>query len=479
MRICICVLLAAGILVGGGCRTVSPGLITPPEPRRPPEETYRSNLAASIYGNVSVSGSTTQGGTAYNNVDSSNASAEPKTISGSTQGNENEISCGGPEYHFNSESGATAQFHPRINSDLKTYGFSLNLGVRAGGGGWKTRVLVFCGDSFLTDSTARAHARGEVHVNFNAPSGTDQLVIQVSGQDPGPVKVTDLSGNALPLTPLSLGQGQSVVLPAAGEYIVAAELTDQVQAHGSPRVQHEKNIAVTVQSLRDAVSLGYGGTLSENFKIPLPVLISASALQDELKKQLLDSKGRYYPCKTCGAAGGLFIKDPVIDISGGWVVLTVGLGGGLGPLAAFPVNGNLVFYAAPNVSANVVSLDGLLVETQSESFLVQLAQGAGFEQKLVQVIKDKARYDLTAKLAELTRDLRKQFPIKWGSACLDLDLSNLELEDGGVYTLPQTQQIEVRFLISLKTGSFTTCNSRELVHLFLRGEFRPDPPDPP
>jgi len=56
----------------------------------------------------------------YNNVNASDGPGGPMSVSGSTEGDENEISCGGPEYHFDSESGALAQFHPQFDPNLKT-----------------------------------------------------------------------------------------------------------------------------------------------------------------------------------------------------------------------------------------------------------------------------------------------------------------------------------------------------------------------
>jgi hypothetical protein len=458
----ICMVAISNLLICGSLtraclpRHVTAGPIVPPAARQPPDATYQSNLVAQTYGTVIVSGGVTQGGMSYNNSTAADEPDKAVSLSGSTQGNEDQISCGDERYHRDAESIASAQFHPEVNESTRTYGFGLTVSSHSRGGEWKHHAwLVSCGDSSNTSATANAHARGEIRLTFNAISGSDKLVIQVTGKSKPQVTVLDVNNRPLTLSALEDGNGQVADLPVPGPYTVTAELTDQTSAYHLEDKNDDENTHVSVQSMRDALNLGYGGAVNQTFKIPLPIRISASDLKADFVAALFDKDGKFYPCKQCDGASHIYLQDPQIDVSGGWVVLHVTVGGGVGPFDILGVHGGLTLYGAPSVQNNIVSIDGLVLEVNSESWVVQIGEGHGLEQKLLDQIKAAAKFDLAPKLKEAMGRISTHFPVAWEGACLLLEPPSLQLD--GIYTIPEVKSIEARFIVGLKIGDPQSC----------------------
>lgn len=111
----------------------------------------------------------------------------------------------------------------------------------------------------------------------------------------------------------------------------------------------------------------------------------------------------------------------------------------------------------PAVHQDMLTIDGLGLETESHSWVFGLAQSIGLEQKLLDQLKPAAKYNTKLKLDAALSEITTHFPVQWGGACLLVDPQTLSFE--GVYTLPAQKSIEARFLLGLTIGDIQPCTT--------------------
>ena len=446
--LCVCLLLTA-------CQKhFIPPPITAPPSIAPQAGQYHSTIAAQVSGRTHVSGTVGLGGGTYNNSNASPAANEGSTVSGGATGNEDSQSCGGPEYHRNSISAGSAHVTPILNSDLRTYGFTLQDDVSATGGFWKHHVgpdiAGICGSSDNTTASAHSDSTGDINLTFSGTAGvTDRLIVYVSGTSAAAagIRVTDISGNPLPLSALSQGHGAIVDLPVQGPYDVTATLNNDISQAGSTAPANAHSDAdVRIQSMRDALALGYGNTVTTAFRIPLPVYVSIDDLNKALIQQLFTfPNARYYPCRVPPGCQytGLFLENPRLQVIGAWLVLTVHLGGDVSLF--IPVNADLVLKGIPTVENNVLSGAGLNLQVESKEWIVDIASTL-FADQIQQALQQKMQYNLQSALDKEVEKLKPSFPVPWGSVCLLFEANNPTLAD--VFT--EKNGVTARFEVGLK-----------------------------
>ena len=52
---------------------------------------------------------------------------------------------------------------------------------------------------------------------------------------------------------------------------------------------------MSVQSMRDALALGYSGGVNESFMIRLPVFVSTDTIKQQLAQNVFTNDGKFYP----------------------------------------------------------------------------------------------------------------------------------------------------------------------------------------
>jgi len=463
--------LAVMVAALAGCtNTVVPGALSPPATPPPAFTRYTPSITAHSYGTVHISGSVRNDG--YNLVASSAGGDQPVEISHSAYGDEDKH-CG-PMWR-GSQSQSVARFTPQHTLAVRDYGFSLLVDPRAHGG-WKS-IGPICGEGVDTTGIARADAQGVIQVTFNSEvASKESLIIRIEGSHAheANVQVKDVSGHVLRLKKHD-GKGFIAELPKRGPYQITASLSAEVSASGDcPTCDGEisKSVTVHVQSMRDALALGFGDALHSSFKIPFPVFVSVKDLEEEIKNGLFNEEdGRFYPCKPddeCGARASLvYLTQPQLSIEGAWVILKAQLAGAakLWKVFNLEVAGEIYLSGVPRVSRNVLFLESVAIEAKSRNDLVKYVSEE-YGDKLRAKVQAAARLDLKPMLNKKLEEAQSHFPIKLGNACLMLNPTDLNIEAITTRDSPEDQKgIVVQLSILLQEGHASECqgSSKERV----------------
>lgn len=431
------VLALALLLDMTGCIFFNKPKFTPPPLTAPPAPSdsfsnYQSTVTASSTGSVSVGGSVKSGQNPYNDSRSSGPDGSVQ-VNDSRVGDEHAQSCG--SQGTDSASTASAHFDTQNDAVHRTYGFALNADAQARGGFWRGKVLFACSGSNDTNGVADASATGRINLTYSGGiAAPDKLVVRVQkNHDPVSFSVTDSSGKPVPQQNLS---GSLISdLPTPGPYTVTASIgTHAGGGGGCPACGQttHNDVTVSVQSMRDALALGYGGSLNESFQVPLPVFVKTADILAELQAKLFTDDGRYFPCRypnpCADDADDIYIEWPELSAVGGWIVFKAHVAGHVpGFWFIRPgITGEIIAYGAPKVEGDALSFDSLALETQSSDWLFNLGADK-LRDKLTTDLKEKAKYDLTPQLQKIEAQLKPHFPVQWGSACLTLGLDSLHV----------------------------------------------------
>ena len=471
-RTCMMAVAAVAVLLAS-CAEPKPIVSDPNRPASPLATSsdrpalYRSHVTAQSLGTVHISGHVHDNG--YNFVASSPGGDQPVEVSHSANGDEGEH-CG--TGWRRSQSQAVARFTPQNNPAIRDYGFSLLVNPRAHGGWFQHSSLgPVCGQGEHTTGDAQADARGTLHLTFNGKAGTkERLLIRIEGSHAkeANVQLTDVNGKALRLK--KKGKGFVAVLSKQGPYQLTASLSSAASAsRGCPtcRSESSKSVSVHVQSMRDALTLGYSHGSQASYKIPFPVFVSVKDLERELKKGLFDKTGgKFYPClpdeDDCGLnAQKVYLRDPRLSVEGAWVILRMRLGGHATIWNVFSptVTGEIQLSGIPSVSRNVLFLDSLAIETKSKDDLVNYVS-ASYGDKLREKVQAKTRIDLKPLLDERLAEARSNFPIKLGSACLMLNPTNVTVEEITTTDTPDDEKgIVAKLAVVVQESDVDECQS--------------------
>jgi hypothetical protein len=446
------------LLIGlASCKTIKIE-VPPPAPEAPikPEPiTFPTTINATVTGTLEVNGNVS--GNGYNITKSSEADAE-LILSDARTGNEDQRSCG--TQWTQSQARSFSQIIPRHVPQGHIYGSAINVSTQARGGFWRGKVVIACKGS--NDECGRAYAKATsfINLNYTAPNTIkDQLIIRINGDQNVSVQVSEVGGETLVIN--NTNHGKVVELPHSGAYTISSSKTTTTgsQCGGCPGCAQttSESAEVLVQSLRDA--LNPVGS-DELYQVPLPVFIPLSEIQKKLYAELFTTNGRFYPCpdkSDCGKyASEIYLEDPQLSVNGAFITLKVHLTGHGSFLLFRPgITGNIFLTATPVIENGDLKLKDMTLEVQSNNMILKYITSK-FRDKLVDALKEHSSFPLQSKIDEVTEELKKQFPIKWGSACLLLDIEKIKLKQ--IYPKQNpTPGIIADFGISIKIEDESQC----------------------
>ena len=288
----------------------------------------------------------------------------------------------------------------------------------------------------------------------------DRVVIRTISSGPSTLTFLDAGGAPLPSTPLA--DNTIVTLNHPGPYSIVGSIASHENSGAEGKHDH-KDLSVSVQSMRDALALGYSGGVNESFMIRLPVFVSTDTIKQQLAQNVFTNDGKFYPCPSTSDcykdAGGVYIEWPQVSTSGAWLILKVHLSGHVPGFMFFEpgVTGEITAYGVPIIDNNVLKLDKLMLDINSQNYLVNLAAGR-FTDKLTSELQSKARYDLNTLLDKAKTAASKGFPIPWGSVCLTVDLDSLTASS--VIPTSTPDGIQANFTTNIKFITADQCTHK-------------------
>jgi hypothetical protein len=458
VRWSVAVLAISGIV---SCtKHVSPGALPPTPVLGPPAAVYSSTVTASIIGHLEISGQAY--GQPFGTPTNTAVDADGNITDGRS-GDEPARSCG--SRWTQSQARASASLTVQNDVVRRAFGFGAAVDAFAKGGFWRGKVLLVCKGSNNTVASANATAGGTINLSFNAnPDVTDQLIIRTEGTTRAQMglRVTDGAGADIPLHDLPNGIGTTVELVKPGPYTVLASVATSARNGGGGNAfdEHPARMSISVQSLRDAINLGYGTPAGPKYLVPLSVGIALGDLLQLIRDSLFTDHGRFYPCAKPNAckdkkSSGIYLSNPGVGAGGsGAMVVEADVGGSYWAVVLpFKISGHILMSATPVVERNILRLAGVALDLSSRNFLVQTFSG-----EIAQRIYEKTgakRFDLQPKINAAIAKVAAKFPLRWGPACLLLDVPQLEVL--GVYTDAATAQLIVMFGLGIKTESGAAC----------------------
>ena len=377
----------------------------------------------------------------------------------------------------------------------RIFGLALNVDAYGRGGFWRGKSTIFCSGSNDTKGEAEATAEGEIRFTYNASANTPDRIIIRSEPPPGilfsypetlythwnpvtksfesfshtvtlreiPFTVSGPKGDMWFLD--TLNDNTIVDLDQPGPYTIKVKLhTSAGGGGGCPDCgsKTHQDRRISIQSVRDALSLGYSdaSSLDQSFTFPLPIFVKSDALRATLDKKLFNADGRWYPCgpkDSCySEAGDIYLVDPKLEIEGAWIILKVHLDGRIhGPLfTSIHTYGDLVAYGVPAVENNIVELQKVSFEAKSDDWVFNTISSR-FHDKVLSLLQSRAQYDLNPLLQEEEAKLNGFFPVPWGSVCLTVDFGTLALSS----VIPQTspEGITANFRVGIKLLQADKC----------------------
>lgn len=447
------------------CRPASPPGQAPP-PAAPSPEAYVSNLTGVAFGNA-FARATTDGAPSTDNR--SSGGDQPVDASARADGEELKRTCRSKGTQSHAQ--ATAAFAPLAVDGVRQFGFALSTTTYAKGGIWRGPILL-CNQSHTTVAAADATATGRLDLTFNATGdASEPLILRVSGATPAEAHLEVRDGDNQ-LLPLSLGPGGTSVattLARPGPYSVQASLASHALdgGGGNAHDQQEMTFSVSVQSMRDALALGYGRGPANVMMLPLPVFMSADAMSAALDSALFTDQHRLYPCAkvNCGTERlrDVYLETPHVSTSDGSVVLDMHLAGSYQFALIFGsgVSGTIRATAVPVVEHDTLRFDAPSIDVATRNVLVKW-RSASFEQKLLDRIR-KVRIDLTPRLQAAVARAQEHLPVAWGGACLLVAPTDAHVRSVQVVTTAP-QGILANFGIELSGASADACAKAKATH---------------
>jgi hypothetical protein len=210
--------------------------------------------------------------------------------------------------------------------------------------------------------------------------------------------------------------------------------------------------------MRDALALGYGQPATETFLIPVPVFIGADSLAALLQRNIFTSGGRFFPCAEADScdAQDLYLENPRISVLGGAVVLDAHLSGHYRWLFFNPgLTGDIRLAAKPSIQGTVVRLENPTLEVVSRNAIVKY-----YSRKVAARVVDRVastQLEVSDALAAATDTVKKRFPIRWGPACLLLDVDHVNLRSFEVKSNPPG--LVMNFGVEIRTATGDQCNA--------------------
>lgn len=459
-----------GLLCACGTHTIRAGDPTPRPASSLPADEYRSNLSARITGSVSVNGRVE--GDAYSQSQSSGVNARIN-LAKSANGNEYDHpgQCLSTQ-KVPSLARSSATVTPQMSEVHRTFGFALDVAARAQNGMWRSRgaLPAICTDTHYTEGRARATATGTLQFTFSTPPGgsvDDQLLVTLSGPDASHVQlVARTPTGRIPLQRIATNRFIMVAL-GSGNYMIEATLEASAGNRRScDQCGHELSAAVSVQSMRDALNLGYGTPGLAAGRIDVPVLVTTDAILAVVQDSLFGGPdGQFYPCRgddgDCGRYGRLiYLRNPQIRTDGAWVVIEAELDGNATAWIFRPgVTGHITIAAVPEiVGDSILRLREVQLTTESRNGLVNLVSQR-FSQGLVDKIQSRVAVKLNPLLQRATSQLAERFPIPFGpdgQACLDVDLDRLRLRGIEMNNSPDAVLLQFAAETAVRVGEGCT-----------------------
>lgn len=437
---------------------IAPAAATPPSPA-----VYVSDLTGVAFGNA-FARATADGAPATD--DRSSAGDQPVNASATENGDELKRSCGSEGARSHAQ--ATAAFQPLPVAAVRQFGFSLSTTAYAQGGLWRGQFVV-CRGSHNTVALADARANGRIDLTFNADgNATDQLILRVSGATPQEAHLEVRDGQNQ-LLPLSAVPGQSWVaatLSRPGPYSVQASIASHAENGGGGKAHDQRvmSFSVSVQSMRDALALGYGQGPTNALLLPLPIFLSADAMSAALDSALFTDQHRLYPCAKvdCGTdrLRDVYLEMPRVSTSDGSVVLDMRLAGTYQFAVVFGggVSGTIRATAMPVVEHDTLRFESPTIDVATHNLIVKW-RSASFEQKLLDRIRS-VRIDLTPRLEAAVAMAQEQLATGWSGACLLLAPTEAHVRSVRVVTTAP-QGILADFDIQLSESSAGACQRRK------------------
>lgn len=182
-----------------------------------------------------------------------------------------------------------------------------------------------------------------------------------------------------------------------------------------------------------------GDTVKPSEIIALPVFIPAAELQNELYQNFFaPTYGKYYPCsdKDCDDSyKDLYVEEPFIHIKDSLITIKMHLAGTAHMLVSFPVSGDILITAKPEVRNDTLFFKDVTMKPSSQNVVLSITTSL-FGKKIVKKIQDKAWYSFRPKLESMRDDIKKKMPLKWGNICLLLNLQKIFLNNVKVQEKP-------------------------------------------
>ena len=444
------------------CRSSLPSVETTSPPTAASRDAYVSNLTGVAFGNA-VARAVADG--APSTDGKSSKGDQPIDAAARADGDELKRSCG--SQGIRSHAQAAAAFQPLAAIGVRQFGFALSTTTYAKGGSWRGR-FVLCGEAHNTIAAADARATGRIELTFNANgNASEQLILRVSGAtaEEAHLELRDGQNQLLPLSAAPGATWVATTLATPGPYSVHAFIASHAEdgGGGSAYDQREMNFSVSVQSMRDALALGYARDPTSTAMLPLAVFMSTDAMTAALDSALFTAQHRFYPCAKvdCGTERlrDLYLETPRVSTTGDSVVLEMRLSGSyqIALTLSGGVAGTIRATAIPVVERDTLRLEAPRIDVATRNLIVKW-RSATFEQKLLDRIR-KVRIDLTPRLQAAVAKAQEHFAVTWGGACLLVSQQDAHVRSVQVVTAAP-QGIVANFDIRLSDVTDSGCPVR-------------------
>ena len=223
------------------------------------------------------------------------------------------------------------------------------------------------------------------------------------------------------------------------------------------------NFSVSVQSMRDALALGYARDPTSTAMLPLAVFMSTDAMTAALDSALFTAQHRFYPCAKvdCGTdrLRDLYLDTPRVSTTGDSVVLEMRWSGSyqIALTLAGGVAGTIRATAVPVVERDTLRFEAPRIDVATRNLIVKW-RSATFEQKLLDRI-GRVRIDLTPRLQAAVAKAQEHFAVTWGGACLLVSQQDAHVRSVQVVTAAP-QGIVANFDIRLSDVTDSGCSVR-------------------
>jgi hypothetical protein len=189
-------------------------------------------------------------------------------------------------------------------------------------------------------------------------------------------------------------------------------------------------------------------------KIDLPVFIPIMELQNQINQILFaPGYGKYYVCTgqpDCDKRfKDLYLEKPMLSVNGDLISIRMHLSGNAHFLFLSPgISEDITLTASPEVKNDTLYFTHVKLEQSSGDLLLNLTS-ALFEKEIEQKIQQNAWYSFRPSLDAITKQAKKQFPVKYGGAVLLLNLTNIYLKKVSIESSPD-QGIMANFSADLE-----------------------------